>query len=143
LARTGRISAPNPPSETAPLDCCTLRSALVSCRSTHAPSLPSAQYVRDYWKVKGEVTLLSAVGQRPEGVSSLSVRARHGTLQASSAPGAANAEVPGPSTIWIYRVGPRATHYLQFVLETYDGGATPTTLEARTGLIQLSAPPGA
>jgi hypothetical protein len=51
--------------------------------------------------------------------------------------------VPGPSTIWIYRVDPREIHYLKFVLEAYDGMATLTTLDARTGLIQVSVPPGA
>jgi hypothetical protein len=51
--------------------------------------------------------------------------------------------VPGLSTIWIYRVDPREIHYLKFVLEAYDGMATLTTLDARTGLIQVSVPPGA
>jgi hypothetical protein len=50
--------------------------------------------------------------------------------------------VPEPSTIWIYRVDPGEIHYLQFVLEAYDGVATLTTLDARTGLIQVSVPPG-
>jgi hypothetical protein len=51
--------------------------------------------------------------------------------------------VPGLSTIWIYRLDPREIHYLKFVLEAYDGMATLTTLDARTGLIQVAVPPGA
>ncbi len=51
--------------------------------------------------------------------------------------------MPGPSTIWIYPVVPRELHYLQFVLEAYEGVVTLTTLEARTGRLQVPVPPGA
>lgn len=51
--------------------------------------------------------------------------------------------MPGPSTVWIYQVDSREIHYLQFVLEPYDGVATLTTLKARTARIQVSAAPGA
>ena len=51
-------------------------------------------------------------------------------------------EVPGPACVWIYRVDPRHIHYLQFILEAYDGLATLTTVHKREGRIQLAVPPG-
>ena len=51
-------------------------------------------------------------------------------------------EVPGPSRVWVYRVEPRQIHYLQFILEAYDGVATLTTVDAREGRVQLAVPPG-
>ena len=47
-----------------------------------------------------------------------------------------------PSHVWIYRVDPCEIHYLQFILEAYDGVATLTTVDARAGLVQLAVPPG-
>jgi len=51
-------------------------------------------------------------------------------------------EVPGPPRVWIYRVDPRQIHYLQFILEAYDGVATLTTIDAQEGRVQLTVPPG-
>ena len=51
-------------------------------------------------------------------------------------------EMPGPSRVWIYRIDPRQIHYLQFILEAYEGVATLTTLDAREGRVQLTVPPG-
>ena len=51
-------------------------------------------------------------------------------------------EVPGPSRVWIYRVDRRQIHYVQFILEAYDGVATLTTVDAREGRVQLAVPPG-
>lgn len=51
-------------------------------------------------------------------------------------------EMPGPSRVWIYRIDPRQIHYLQFILEAYEGVATLTTLDAREGRVQLAVPPG-
>jgi len=52
-------------------------------------------------------------------------------------------EVPGPSRVWICRIDPRQIHYLQFILEAYEGvAATLTTLDAREGRVQLTVPPG-
>jgi Domain of unknown function (DUF4911) len=51
-------------------------------------------------------------------------------------------EASGPSRVWIYRVDPRQIHYLQFILEAYDGVATLTTVDAREGRVQVAVPPG-
>jgi hypothetical protein len=51
-------------------------------------------------------------------------------------------EVPERSRVWIYRVDPRQIHYLQFILEAYDGLAIMTTVDAREGRVQLAVPPG-
>lgn len=51
-------------------------------------------------------------------------------------------EVREPSRVWIHRVEPRQIHYLQFILEAYDGLATLTTVDARAGRVQLAVPPG-
>ena len=46
------------------------------------------------------------------------------------------------SDLLFYRVDPYEIHYLKFILEAYEGLATLTTLDSRTGLIQLAVPPG-
>jgi hypothetical protein len=51
-------------------------------------------------------------------------------------------EVPGPSCVWVYRVDPRQIHYLQFILEAYDGVAMLTTIDAQEGRVQLVVPHG-
>jgi hypothetical protein len=51
-------------------------------------------------------------------------------------------EMPGQSRVWIYRVDPQQIHYLQFILEAYDGVAMLTTVDAREGRVQLAVPRG-
>jgi hypothetical protein len=51
-------------------------------------------------------------------------------------------EMPGPSRVWFYRVDPQQIHYLQFILEAYDGVAMLTTVDAREGRVQLAVPRG-
>jgi hypothetical protein len=46
------------------------------------------------------------------------------------------------SDLLFYRVDPYEIHYLKFILEAYEGLATLTTLNSKTGLIQLAVPPG-
>ena len=46
------------------------------------------------------------------------------------------------SDLLFYRIYPYEIHYLKFILEAYEGLATLTTLNSRTGLIQLAVPPG-
>ena len=41
-----------------------------------------------------------------------------------------------------YRVDPREIHFIRFVVEACNGLATVTTMDAKTGLICVSAPPG-
>ena len=45
------------------------------------------------------------------------------------------------SALLFYRVDPYEIHYLKFILEAYEGLATLTTLNSKTGLIQLAVPP--
>ncbi|MEJ2364852.1 MAG: DUF4911 domain-containing protein [Deltaproteobacteria bacterium] len=46
------------------------------------------------------------------------------------------------SDLLFYRIDPYEIHYLKFILEAYEGLATLTTLNSKTGLIQLAVPPG-
>jgi hypothetical protein len=46
------------------------------------------------------------------------------------------------SDLLFYRIHPSEIHYLKFILEAYEGLATLTTLNSKTGLIQLAVPPG-
>ena len=46
------------------------------------------------------------------------------------------------SDLLFYRVDPYEIHYLKFILEAYEGLATLTTLNSKTGLVQLAVPPG-
>lgn len=41
-----------------------------------------------------------------------------------------------------YRVDPREIHFIRFIVEACDGLATVTTIDAKTGLISVSAPYG-
>jgi hypothetical protein len=52
------------------------------------------------------------------------------------------AVTPKRSDLLLYRVDPYEIHYLKFILEAYEGLATLTTLDSKTGLIQLAVPPG-
>ena len=45
------------------------------------------------------------------------------------------------SDLLFYRIDPYEIHYLKFILEAYEGLATLTTLNSKTGLIQLAVPP--
>ena len=46
------------------------------------------------------------------------------------------------SDLLFYRIHPYEIHYLKFILEAYEGLATLTTLNSKTGLNQLAVPPG-
>jgi hypothetical protein len=51
-------------------------------------------------------------------------------------------EVPGQSALWIYKLNPHEIYYLKFILESYEGVATLSTLDSHAGVVKLTVPPG-
>ncbi|MBI9077813.1 MAG: DUF4911 domain-containing protein [Desulfatibacillum sp.] len=41
-----------------------------------------------------------------------------------------------------FRVDPKEIHFIRFIVEACDGVAIVTTIDAKTGLISFSVPPG-